>query len=189
MKTIIINNKTHYFTKDLEKIFKEVLVKYKRVTFDFKFKTVRVTCIYRKTKDGFCGGYAWYNDNEVVMKLPKIKMGYGSDTFEQRLARTFHHELDHCRGKRHGDMVADKHRDVSYINDEFLVRVKKPIEKRKKTNEDKIKSIWKRIESWSSKKKRAENAIKKLTKQVKYYQKKNQNAQRSIHKETELSEG
>jgi len=172
MKTILLNNQTHYNSRDLTKLFATVLKEYKRVSFNFKFDTVRVKCIYRRTKDGFCGGYAYYHNNIVVMKLPKSKMPYDSDTFEQRIARTFHHELDHCRGMKHGEMIKDSSRRLDYIGAEFHIKENGVKAKPVKTTDTKIESLLKRKKSWESKRKRCETALKKLAKQIKYYEKK-----------------
>jgi len=174
MKTIKLDNRTHYFSKDLNKLFALVLKEYKRLNFDFKFKTVNVKCIYRKTKDGFCGGYAYYNNNFVCMKLSKERRGYGTDSFAQAIARTFHHELDHCKGLSHGNMKAEHHRDISYVAPDFLIREKKPAVKLKKTPDHKVTVLLERKKKWESKLKRCKNAITKIERQVKYYEKKKQ---------------
>jgi hypothetical protein len=172
MKTIQLTNQTHYNSRDLTKLFTIALAFYKRTAFDFKFTTVKVKCIYRRKHDGFCGGYAYYNNNFICMKLPKIKKGYDGETFEQTIMRTFLHELDHCRGRKHGDMPNDKHRNISFIPDGYSIKEKEPKVKKKKTDDDKIAALIKRKKSWKTKMKRAETAMKKIDKQIVYYNRK-----------------
>jgi len=170
MSTILIRNQTHYYSKDIQKLFEACLREYRRLHFDFKFTSVNVRCIYRRTKDGFCGGYAWYNNNHVVMKLPKIKGSYGADTFEQRIARTFLHELDHCRGKSHGQMMSDKYRNVSFVVG-FDIREKKEPVKKKQDVSTKQGKLMEQKKRWESKMKRFKTAIIKINRRVKYYEK------------------
>lgn len=174
MKTKIdLENHTNYNSSDLKKLFSLVVNKYKRTRFNFKFDTLRIKCIYRKKKDGFCGGYAYYNNNLVVLKLPKVKTGYyEGETFEQNISRTLMHECDHCRGMKHGSMPDDKNRDVSFIPEDLIVRVKEKPKKVKKTDDDKINALLVRKKNWEAKLKRCENALKKINTKIKYYEKK-----------------
>lgn len=174
MKTKIqLENHTNYLSRDLKKLFTLVVNEYKRTRFNFKFNTVRVKCIYRRKKDSFCGGYAYYNNNLVVMKLPKVKSGYyQTETFEQNIARTFMHECDHCRGMKHGEMPDDKYRDVSFIPTDLIVKEKAEPKKVKKTIDDKVNALLVRKENWEAKLKRCENALKKINTKIKYYEKK-----------------
>lgn len=179
-KPIILTNKTHYNSKDLIKLFTLVFREYKRTAFNLKFPTIRITCEYRRIKDGFCGGYAYYNANYIEMRLPKIKAGYGNDTFEQNITRTFLHELDHCRGMKHGSMPNDLKRNISYLPADLIVREKKPKVKIKKTDDLKIQALLIRKKGWESKLKRCNTALKKIAKQIKYYEKKQQNQPESV---------
>lgn len=71
-----LKNNTQYFTKDLKKLFMLCLKSYKRTNFNFKHEVMNVTCNYRRIKDGFCGGYAYYNAPHVTMLLPKEDKPY-----------------------------------------------------------------------------------------------------------------
>lgn len=198
MKTIFLTNKTEYFTKDLEKLFTLVLAEYKRTAFDFKFNTVNVMCVYRKRNDGSSNGSAFYNKNNIIIKLPKdfnkkkltpaqkernvykniIEEYVGeeikpdNDTFEQHITRTFLHLLDFCRGRRNGDIINANLRNISYLPKDLIIKVKQPPLKKKKTDTTKLLVLVSRMKKWVSKLKRCETAIKKIEKQVKYYQKK-----------------
>jgi L-lysine 2,3-aminomutase len=114
------------------------------------------------------------------MKLPKIKKGYDGETFEQTITRTFIHELDHCRGMKHGEMPDDRKRNISYLPADLIVGEKKAKVKVKKTADDKITVLLKRKKTWETKFKRANTALKKIAKQIKYYQKKQQNTVESV---------
>lgn len=174
MKTkILLENHTKYYSRDLKRLLTLTVNEYKRTRFNFKFPTVRVKCIYRKTKDSFCGGYAYYNHNVVVLKLPKIKSGYyKGESFEQNIARTFMHECDHCRGMKHGEMPDDKKRDVSFVPADIVIKEKEEPKKVKKTVDDKVNALLARKEKWEAKLKRCQNALKKINTSIKYYEKK-----------------
>lgn len=176
-QSIILNNKTHYSSRDLKKLFGNLLKKYKKAHSDFFHKSVRITCIYNRYKDGFCGGYAYYNNNIVILKLPKEKIGYThhnglSDTFEQRLTRTFEHELDHCRGLKHRVMEKDSARDISHLDMSIVIGEKTKNKKNNNKSTDKLISLINRRKNWETKAKRAATALKKLNMSIKYYQKK-----------------
>ncbi len=171
--TVKLDNSTHYRSRDLAKLFMVVFQNYKRERPDFTRTSMFVGCIYRRTKDGFCGGYAYYNSGHVVMKLPKVKTerGYSSnDTFAQGIARTFHHELDHCYGLKHGNMVSEHIRNVKYID--FDIAEKSKPQKKEKTDDIKIISLQERRKKWESKIKRAKTAIVKINRTLKYYDRK-----------------
>jgi hypothetical protein len=198
MKTIKLTNKTDYFTRDLEKLFTLVLREYKRTTFDLKYTTLNVACVYRKRNDGTCNGYAWYNTNNIIVKLPKnynkkkltpfqkernaykdsiaeyvgVEIKPDGDTFEQHITRTFLHLIDICRGRTNGNIIDAQLRNISYLPDDLIVRVKQPPVKKKKTDDTKLNVLNDRMKKWESKLKRCETAIKKIAKQIKYYEKK-----------------
>lgn len=170
-KEIKLNNKTKFRSDDLSKLFQLCYLHYHRLN-NVKFSWVGVLCIYRRVKDGFCGGYAYYNHNHITMKLPKDKRPYGHDSFEQRLARTFLHELDHCRGLTHGGMMNDTHRNLSFLPSDIQVREYALKVKQIPTVNTKLESLFKRKAKWESKIKRGQTAIKKINRQVKYYERK-----------------
>lgn len=163
---IKIDNRTEYRTDDLRRIFWAVLRDYHRRVYD-RPRTVHVTCEYRRFKDGFCGGYAYYNSGTVTMKLPKELTGYGGESAVARIARTFHHELDHCRGRRHGEMEPDRNRDVSCVEGLELRRKAPAKAKPKATPDDKLEAMVTRRKRWESKAKRCTTAIRKLNRQIK----------------------
>lgn len=184
---IILTNKTNYSSRDLKKLFRLVAIDYKKKHFDFRFDSVRVRCIYRRIKDGFCGGYAYYNNNVVVMKLQKHPRSYGKKTFEQEIANTFHHELDHCRGRKHGEMISD-HLRVTPIDEHF--RVTQRAEKKrpgKKSPLEMVEHIGKLLSQWQTKKRRADNAIRRLNKRQKYFLKKHESLLSSEHRMAAIS--
>jgi len=167
---ITLKNETKYRSKDLKMLFEICFKAYKQTNWNLKYDNINVRCIYRRTKDGFCGGYAWYNHNAVVMKLPKEKRPYEKDTFEQRIARTFLHELDHCKGLRHGSMMADSQRNISFLPADISVEPYKEPEKKTKEVADKVTVLLSRRKRWEGKLKRSQNAIRKINKQIKYYE-------------------
>lgn len=176
MKTIKLTNKTEYFTKDLEKLLTLVFKEYKRTAFDFKFSTVNVSCVYRRKNDGISSGYAWYNTNNLILKLPKnynnklspsqkernaykdsiaeyvgIEIKPDGDTFEQHITRTFLHLLDICRGRTNGNIIDANLRNISYLPDDLIIRVKQPPIKKKKTDDTKLLVLNQRMQKWESK--------------------------------------
>jgi len=206
MKTIILNNKTRYFSKDLTKLFTLVLREYKRTTFDFKHKIVNVTCIYRRWNDRQCSGSVeYYNSNNILIKIPKnykkSKLSFSQqerinyknlieeyvgqeikedgDTLEQSITRTFLHLLDFCRGRTNGKIISSELRDISYLPEDLIIREKKSPIKKKKTVDIKVTKLLERKKKWESKLMRCENAITKINRQVKYYEKK-QNSTESV---------
>ena len=87
-------NHTHYLSSDLMRIFKLVVDDYAKNFFDWKHESLIIRCVYRRLRDGFCGGWAYYNNNQITLKLSKDYKPYSSlRTFEQELANTLHHEI------------------------------------------------------------------------------------------------
>ena len=176
MKKVMIDNRTSYRTDDLLRIANAVMREYHK-TYTTP-ETLRLTCIYRRIRDGFCGGEGWYYSNRVTLKLSKdvdkVKSRGESDDQAMNIARTILHELAHCRGLRHGDMGEggrDDHRyNVEYVR-EFPVREKaQPKAKPAPSIEDKLERLEARRKKVEARIKRAQNALRKVLKSIQYYQ-------------------
>lgn len=179
---ITLTNRTKYLSRDIKKLLRLVAIDYKKRFFNFKFDEVIVKVIYRRKRDGFHGGYAYYGKNYVTIKVSKEYKDYAGVTFEQNMAQTFQHELDHCRGLKHGEMVQHDHLRVTPITREFKIGMQKgytetSIEIKRSGKAmplQHIERIGKLLRLWQTKKKRAENAIKKLQLKHRYYMKKHE---------------
>lgn len=179
-KKITLDNRTEYRSDDILRIANAVMLGYHKA--HATPETLRLKCIYRRIRDGFCGGYAYYNDNLVILKLSKdvdkVYERKEGDDQAMNIARTILHELAHCRGLRHGDMRIngghDSKFDVEYVRG-FPVRMKaetKPAPA--PTDQDKVAKLQARRKRWTAKVKRAETAIKKIDRALRYYERKAQ---------------
>jgi hypothetical protein len=161
-----IDNNTVYSTRHLRKIF---LACEKHEGTDPKFRRVKV--IYGRSPR--CRGYAWYNSNSVVMKLPKPKEEKGIGWIHatiHNLARVYIHEVGHNLNLHHGEMMNWWDMDVDFLEDvKVEVQTQKPKKSAAEKNEEKARQ---KLDEWSKKMKRAENLVKKYKKKVKYYDKK-----------------
>jgi hypothetical protein len=173
-----IVNKTDYSTRHLRKIF---LACEKNEGTDYKSREVKV--IY--TRGGATSGYAWYNSNSVVMKLPKPKMQYNNLASIHRVARVYIHEVGHNLNLRHKEMMRWWDIEIDFLEEgrvEFkLVTLKPVISKPKKEAVKKIKKsaaekneekARKKLAEWEKKLSRSKTFVKKYQKKVKYYDKK-----------------
>lgn len=173
MKTIKLYNKTNYRESDLVRLLSICFEHYKRLN-PCKFTYVNVSCIYRKIKDGWCGGHAYIDSNNVTLKLPKQILKGSSGYYSiKEIANTFLHELDHCMGLRHGEMQADHKRDMSFLPlEDIQIREYAQPVKKIPTDHSKVDSLLNRKKKWESKIKRGQTAIKKINKQIRYYENK-----------------
>jgi len=169
MRDITIDNRTVYREDDLRRIFSAVLRDYHRRVSE-RPRTIVVRCVYRRLKDGFCGGYAHYNSGNVCLKLPKEPIIYQGEPAVERIARTLHHELDHCRGLRHGEMTHDANRDLSCVTGLTLRKRSLAKPKATPTPDDKLTRLIERRKRWETKAKRCESALRKLTRQIRGYE-------------------
>ncbi len=187
MQRISLVNRTDYNSRDLRAIFAAVLKQYHRS--HAKPERVNVVCEYRRKRDGFCGGYGWYDSYRMKIMLPKepkdlvyagivvlkaeerVSQSNGDYTLVQRVARTFHHELDHLRGLRHSEMKPDRKRELPDLTG-FQLRHRAPKKEAEvdRSPDAKIERLRARMKRWESKKKRAETAIKTITRKIRYYE-------------------
>ena len=93
-----ITNKTDYSTRHLRKIF---LACEKNEGTDPKHRDVEV----RYGCDSGGRGYAWYNSNSVVMKLPKMKKDGSCQAEIHNVARVYIHEVGHNLNLKHREMM------------------------------------------------------------------------------------
>lgn len=196
MKILELTNNTHYFKKDLEKLLTLVFQEYKRNDYKkifarYQYDTIRVFCKYRKV----AGWNTSYQQNFIVLKLPKLRVNENNETFEQNIVRAFLHELDYCCGvpqyskPRDSDRKLqvnalneilgasfkiskhDMNRDISYLPADLIVREKGSTVK-KKTPDLKVTVLLERKKKWESRMKRCKNALTKIERKIKYYEKK-----------------
>lgn len=173
MSRIAIYNKTKYQNRDIRRIVSTVMKEYWRT--HTKPERVSITCIYRRVRDGFCGGYAYYNSGVVVLKISKdadrVHSCRKDDDPAMNIARTLLHELCHCRGLKHGDMAKDETFNVEYVRG-FFLRFRQEPKPKERTDEAKIIQLYDRKKRWFTKAKRAETAIRKINKSLHYYERK-----------------
>jgi hypothetical protein len=159
-----IDNQTVYSTRHLRKIF---IACEKNEGTNHKFRNVKV--IYGRSAR--VRGYAWYNSNSVVMKLPKPKevkdIGWIHATIHN-LARVYIHEVGHNLNLHHAEMMNWWDMDIDFL-EEGEVQTQKPKKSAAEKNEEKARL---KLDEWTKKMKRAENLVKKYKKKVKYYDKK-----------------
>ena len=89
-----ITNETEYSTRDLRRIF---LACENNEGTDPSFRNVKV--VYNRINR--ISGYAWYNSNSVVIRLPKLR--YLTDIHV--LAKVYIHEVGHNLNLRHREMM------------------------------------------------------------------------------------
>lgn len=95
-------NKTQWATRDLRRIFSAVL----RDSNKWEGKlngAVRVTVVHSRT--GSFSGYAYLNSTVMRLRVPTPDSLKGAALDVFKLAYLFEHELAHCRGYVHEDMV------------------------------------------------------------------------------------
>jgi len=165
-----ITNKTDYSTRQLRKIF---MACEKNEGTNPKNRNIEV--IYGRSKG--VRGYAWYNSNSVVIKLPKMKKDNSNQANIHQLARVYIHEVGHNLNLRHKEMMKWWLMPVDFLEEgkvEFksvALGPKKEIVKKSavKTREEKAK---KKLAEWEKKFNRAKTFVAKYKKKVKYYNKK-----------------
>jgi hypothetical protein len=166
-----ITNETNYSTRHLRKIF---LACEKNEGTDPKHRNVKV--IYGRK----CGtrGYAWYNSNSVVMKLPKSKevdkVGWIHAKIHE-VAQVYIHEVGHNFNLRHSEMMDWWDIPVDFIEDgkvDLKVACSPKISAAEK-NEEKAR---KKLAEWEKKMNKAKTFVKKYRQKVKYYDKKKEKA-------------
>lgn len=172
-----IGNKTDYSTRHLRKIF---LACEKNEGTNPKHREVKV--IY--TRGGATSGYAWYNSNSVVIKLPRPKKRYNNLASIHRVAKVYIHEVGHNSNLRHKEMIRWWDIEIDFLEEgrvEFKSVTLKPkkeaVKKIKKStvvkNEEKVR---KKLTEWEKKLSRSKTFVKKYQKKVKYYDKKKEMA-------------
>lgn len=168
-----IDNKTNYSTRHLRNIF---LACERNEGTDPKHREVKVTY----TQGGATVGYAWYNSNRVVIRLPRPKKQYDNLASIHRVARVYIHEVGHNLNLKHKEMMHWWDIEIDFLEAgrvEFKSVALKPkkeaVKKIKKSavenNEEKAR---KKLAEWEKKMNRAKNLVKKYQKKVKYYDKK-----------------
>lgn len=161
-----ISNKTGYSTRHLRKIF---LACEKNEGTDHGHRNVEV--IYGRKKS--VSGYAWYNSNKVVMKLPKPEFL----TKIHQLAQVYIHEVGHNLNLRHREMMKWWNIPVEFLEEGNLEVKTQKTQKTKKSvveiNEEKAR---KKLAEWGKKLNRAKTFVKKYQKKVTYYDKKKEKA-------------
>jgi hypothetical protein len=174
-----IDNQTVYSTRHLRKIF---IACEKNEGTNYKNRHVKV--IY--TKSGVATrGYAWYNSNRVVMKLPKPlkEHDYKNSACIHRVAKVYIHEVGHNLNLRHKEMMKWWDIPVDFLEEgdvEFKLEAllpkkeavkisKKPKKTRAELNEEKARN---KLAEWEKKLSRAKTFVKKYKTKVKYYDKK-----------------
>lgn len=171
-----IDNKTDYSTRHLRKIF---LACEKNEGTDPKPREIKV--IY--TRGGATSGYAWYNSNRVVIKLPRPKKQYNNLASIHRVARVYIHEVGHNLNLRHKEMIHWWDIEIDFLEagrvdfksvaltpkKEAVKKTQKPKKSAAEKNEEKAR---KKLAEWEKKLNRSKTFVKKYQKKVKYYDKK-----------------
>jgi len=168
-----IKNNTNWRTDHLRAIITRVI---REEFLPAKRKHVFIKIEYGKggryaNRDGMCGGYAWYNSTNMVIKVAQDQI----DAVD--FAHTVAHESAHCRGLKHRDMKGKPDymrcgnwRERYAWAAEILIEVK-AIKSQTKPNAQllRFQQTVAGIERWETKLKRATNALKKLRTRKRYY--------------------
>ena len=164
-----IKNDTNYSTREIRKIF---MACEKHEGTNYQYRNVRVIpCRGRRVH-----GYAWYNSNSVVIKLPKRPItSQDKDSYAasiHRLAQVYIHEIGHNQNLRHSEMANWWDIDVSFVGDDGFIPLKAIKSKPKKSAVEKREdNAIKKLEEWTKKLNRAKTFVKKYKTKVKYYEK------------------
>lgn len=155
-----VRNETNYDTHYLRRLF---LACEKHEGTDSRYRHVKVIYWQRSR----VSGYAWYNSNSVVMKLPK-----DSDVGTRRVAQTYIHEVGHNLGLRHKDMVARFEINTTWLPDEEVPLKKvKPAKPKQPLIEKRAAHAQKMLDKHLTKFKREKNLVTKYRRKVAYYEK------------------
>lgn len=189
MKTKIdLRNSTGWRNDDLLKIVTSAIDTYNtRVTRLDALFGWRVEVKPKKYMQGL-RGYGYYNSRHFALYVPDVRTTIDKKhvrdevTGKWRTVRTKGpgtvnavdvwlvavHEIDHCRGARHGDMPHFRNELLPAWVESFVVRPKAERIVRKPTRTDKIAAIERRIKRLETKRKRIESAIKRARRELKY---------------------
>lgn len=159
-----IYNETNYSTRYLRKLF---IACEKYEGSDHKTRIVQI-----KRAKCRVSGYAWYNSNELVLRLPKRdSRDDGGEVMAHKVAQIYIHELGHNHNLRHKEMSKWWEWPISFWPQEPLPFKQMKEEKPKKsvTEIREAKAI-KKLEEWEKKMKKAKTFVQKYKKKVKYYE-------------------
>ncbi len=170
-----IDNKTIYSTKHLKKIF---IACEKNEGTDYKNRHIEI----RYTRNCDVNGFAWYNSNKVVMRLPRPRHGK-SQAYIHKVSRVYIHEVGHNLNLKHKEMMKWWDIPIDFLK-EGEVELKPVASKPKKEAVEKTKKVKKsaavvneekarnKLAEWEKKMSRAKTFVKKYQKKVKYYDRK-----------------
>lgn len=172
-----ITNKTNYDTKYLRRLF---LACEKHEGTNYQTRRIKIIWARRNC----IHGYAYYNSNSVVLKLPKqyrhFEVVDGCTTRDKeftplnakRLAQIYIHETGHNHGLYHKDMQDYWIIDVSWMPDESVPIKQVTIKPKPNIIETRANKAQKKLVKWTGKLNRAKTYVRKYQRQVKYYEKK-----------------
>lgn len=183
MAKITIVNKTRWNTQELRKIFALCAAEVRRTDgHRWMTKSLHITV---STQRGRACGYAWYNSNRILLKMPKIEK-LDQNVRSAYIAEVVIHEIGHCLGLKHnrvtggsnlGGLCTFEHLYKDWIATTFpqhtyTVHVTQP---KKVTFDEKAARKLERAELnlkvAATRFKRAGTILKKWQRQVKHYQK------------------
>lgn len=163
-KQLRIKNSTHWSTRDLRRFVIRAMDLERR-------KYATVSFVYSRHDNGYVGGYAWYNSNSSVIKLPR------SYVDQRDLAHTLCHELAHNAGLRHRDMKGDsRYQRIGEWRQRYewaaglpLTKLE-PKAKPKRGAPEKLEHCQEMLKIWTAKVKRAQTGAKNWQTKIRYYE-------------------
>ena len=153
-----IENNTELYTSDLRRIFRKCMEQ-EGVNF--------CTAIIHPTNSQYIHGKAYLNGTRVWMYLPE-----GTPKRIDELAQVFIHELHHCLGLKHREMIKLQLIDVSAVAG-FKVRKqqrKELVKPEKGLQQKRYEKAMRMRNKYQEELKRKEALLKKWDKKVKYYE-------------------
>lgn len=155
---IKIKNDTEYETRNLRKIISRC------IKTDGPRAETKMDIHIRPSKK-YLSGYAYLNSNFVCMRIPST-----GEIDTVRFTQIFIHELQHCRGEVHREMVKSKTIDAGWAK-AFPIQKRpvkiKPVADLKSKRYETAKS---RVSKYEIKMKRMATLLKKWKRKVTYYE-------------------
>jgi hypothetical protein len=162
-----IQNKTHYDTKYLRRLF-AACERHEGIK-----HIGRIVNVVRANRS-WVSGYAYVHGISLTMRLPK-------DALTDSIARVYIHEVGHNQGLRHSDGMIDICKiDVDWLKEdkylgvdykEIVPQIEKKVKPKRNVTEKRAEIATKHLNEWQRKLKRAQTAVAKYKKQVHYYEK------------------
>ena len=167
MKKFILNNRTHWSSRDLRQ-FVYFGLQDKGVIDQADNQQWTIVIMYGRSR-GDITGVAWPRLYKIQLNIPKATIPM------VRLGQVFEHEIDHMLGLNHRDMAPHFELEVPWVEGEVIRRAtaqRKPARQEcSKKKENRCRVL---LTTWERKLKQAERKVRKYRGKVRYYDKKNE---------------